>query len=139
MLPATLAFPKQGPMTVHPLLGLWRDEDRDGYPGNGMSLKELRSQVMYVFLLQTTQESHLFFSEPSAAWLCCFGVFRTVANALDIMFQKGDWIAMPCNAVAIYLAIILGVFVVLSVADSFAPREIGSRVHWYLKSSGNFY
>jgi hypothetical protein len=86
-------------MTVHPLFGLWRDEDRDGYPGNGMSLKELRSQVMYVFLLQTTQESHLFFSEPSAAWLCCFGVFRTVANALDIMFQKEDWIAiaMQCS------------------------------------------
>jgi hypothetical protein len=33
---------------------VWRDEGLDDYPVNRMSLKELRSQVMYVFLLQTT-------------------------------------------------------------------------------------
>jgi hypothetical protein len=30
---------------------IWRDEGRDDHPVNRMSLKELRSQVMYVFLL----------------------------------------------------------------------------------------
>ncbi|EMS50598.1 Acetyl-coenzyme A synthetase [Triticum urartu] len=81
---------------------LWRDEGFDDYPVNRMSLKELRTQVM------------------------------TVANALDTMFQKGDRIAidmpMTCNAVIIYLAIILGGFVVVSIADSFAPQEIGTRM-----------
>ncbi|KAK3149018.1 hypothetical protein QOZ80_3AG0211810 [Eleusine coracana subsp. coracana] len=81
---------------------VWRDEGLDDYPVNRMSLKELRTQVM------------------------------TVANALDTMFQKGDRIAidmpMTCNAVIIYLAIILGGFVVVSIADSFAPQEIRSRM-----------
>jgi acyl-coenzyme A synthetase/AMP-(fatty) acid ligase len=48
------------------------------------------------------------------------------------MFQKGDRIAidmpMTCDAVIIYLAIILGGFVVVSIADSFAPQEISSRM-----------
>lgn len=81
---------------------VWRDEGLDDYPVNRMSLKELRSQV------------------------------TTVANALDTMFRKGDRIAidmpMTCNAVIIYLAIILGGFVVVSIADSFAPQEIGTRM-----------
>ncbi|KAF7068457.1 hypothetical protein CFC21_074215 [Triticum aestivum] len=81
---------------------VWRDEGFDDDPVNRMSLKELRTQVM------------------------------TVANALDTMFQKGDRIAidmpMTCNAVIIYLAIILGGFVVVSIADSFAPQEIGTRM-----------
>ncbi|XP_062212751.1 probable CoA ligase CCL12 isoform X2 [Phragmites australis] len=81
---------------------VWRDEGLDDYPVNLMSLKELRNQVI------------------------------TVANALDTMFQKGDRVAidmpMTCNAVIIYLAIILGGFVVVSIADSFAPQEIGTRM-----------
>lgn len=81
---------------------VWRDEGLDDYPVNRMSLKELRTQVMIV------------------------------ANALDTMFQKGDRIAidmpMTCNAVIVYLAIILGGFVVVSIADSFAPQEIGTRM-----------
>lgn len=81
---------------------IWRDEGLDDYPVNRMSLKELRSQVI------------------------------TVAHALDAIFEKGDPIAidmpMTCNAVIIYLAIILGGFVVVSIADSFAPQEIGSRM-----------
>ncbi|KAG2534458.1 hypothetical protein PVAP13_9NG066137 [Panicum virgatum] len=81
---------------------VWRDEGHDDYPVNRMSLKELRSQVI------------------------------TAANALDTMFHKGDPIAidmpMTCNAVIIYLAIILGGFVVVSIADSFAPLEIGTRM-----------
>ncbi|VAI23686.1 unnamed protein product [Triticum turgidum subsp. durum] len=81
---------------------VWRDEGFDDYPVNRMSLKELRTQVM------------------------------TVANALDTMFQKGDHIAidmpMTCNAVIVYLAIILGGFVVVGIADSFAPQEIATRM-----------
>lgn len=81
---------------------IWRDEGLDDYPVNRMSLKELRSQVI------------------------------TVTHALDAIFEKGDPIAidmpMTCNAVIIYLAIILGGFVVVSIADSFAPQEIGSRM-----------
>ncbi|WVZ60932.1 hypothetical protein U9M48_010886 [Paspalum notatum var. saurae] len=81
---------------------VWRDEGLDDHPVNRMSLKELRSQVI------------------------------TVAKALDTMFQKGDRIAidmpMTCNAVIIYLAIVLGGFVVVSIADSFAPQEIGTRM-----------
>ncbi|KAM3207314.1 hypothetical protein ACQJBY_062493 [Aegilops geniculata] len=81
---------------------VWRDEGFGDYPMNRMSLKELRTQVM------------------------------TVANALDTMFLKGDRIAidmpMTCNAVIVYLAIILGGFVVVGIADSFAPQEIGNRM-----------
>uniref|UniRef100_A0A0E0GV75 4-coumarate--CoA ligase n=1 Tax=Oryza nivara TaxID=4536 RepID=A0A0E0GV75_ORYNI len=81
---------------------VWRDEGLDNHPVNRMSLKELRNQVI------------------------------TVATALDTMFQKGDRIAidmpMTCNAVIIYLAIVLGGFVVVSIADSFAPQEIGTRM-----------
>ncbi|CAN6322242.1 unnamed protein product [Urochloa humidicola] len=81
---------------------IWRDEGLDDHPVNRMSLKELRSQVI------------------------------TVANALDTMFHKGDRIAidmpMTCDAVIIYLAIVLGGFVIVSIADSFAPQEIGTRM-----------
>ena len=78
-----------------------------------------------------TLNSFLSYSSMSSSRLCCF-FFRTVANALDTMFQKGDRIAidmpMTCNAVIVYLAIILGGFVVVSIADSFAPQEIGTRM-----------
>ncbi|KAL6636727.1 hypothetical protein ACP70R_024299 [Stipagrostis hirtigluma subsp. patula] len=60
-------------------------------------------------------------------------VYWTVATALDTMFQKGYRVAicmpMTCNAVIIYLAIVLGGFVVVSMADSFAPQEIGTRMN----------
>ena len=58
-------------------------------------------------------------------------IHRLVANALDAMFSKGDAIAidmsMTVNAVVIYLAIILSGFVV-SIADSFAAKEIATRL-----------
>ena len=57
---------------------------------------------------------------------------RLVANALDAAFTKGDAIAidmpMTVNAVVIYLAIVLAGFVVVSIADSFAAKEIASRL-----------
>ena len=55
-----------------------------------------------------------------------------MANALDAMFSKGDAIAidmpMTVNAVIIYLAIILSGLVVVSIADSFAGKEIATRL-----------
>lgn len=55
-----------------------------------------------------------------------------VANALDNMFSKGDAIAidmpMTVTAVVIYLAIVLAGFVVVSIADSFAAKEIAARL-----------
>ncbi|KAJ4970272.1 hypothetical protein NE237_003371 [Protea cynaroides] len=81
---------------------LWRDEGLDDDPVNHMTLREFREQVMMV------------------------------ANALDTMFSKGDTIAidmpMTVTAVVIYLAIILAGLVVVSIADSFAPKEIAIRL-----------
>ncbi|XP_030524325.1 probable CoA ligase CCL12 [Rhodamnia argentea] len=82
---------------------VWRDEGNDHMSVHRMTVKELREQVMLV------------------------------ANALDMTFSKGDAIAidmpMTVHAVIIYLAIILGGFIVVSIADSFAPKEIASRLH----------
>ncbi|KAL6966260.1 putative CoA ligase ccl12 [Sarracenia purpurea var. burkii] len=81
---------------------VWRDEGYDNSPVNQMTLKELREQVMLV------------------------------ANALDTIFSKGDAIAidmpMTVSAVIIYLAIVLAGYVVVSIADSFAPKEIAVRL-----------
>ncbi|XP_022754353.1 probable acyl-activating enzyme 18, peroxisomal isoform X1 [Durio zibethinus] len=81
---------------------VWRDEGKDDSNVNRMTLKQLREQVMLV------------------------------ANALDSTFQKGDAIAidmpMTVNAVIIYLAIVLAGFVVVSIADSFAAKEIATRL-----------
>ncbi|PSR90259.1 Acyl-activating enzyme 18, peroxisomal like [Actinidia chinensis var. chinensis] len=81
---------------------VWRDEGCDDSQVNQMTLKELREQVMLV------------------------------ASALDTVFSKGDTIAidmpMTVTAVIIYLAIILAGFVVVSIADSFAPKEIATRL-----------
>lgn len=58
--------------------------------------------------------------------------YRLVANALDKTFSKGDAIAidmpMTVYAVIIYLAIVLAGFVVVSIADSFAAKEIATRL-----------
>ncbi|KAJ4972219.1 hypothetical protein NE237_005318 [Protea cynaroides] len=81
---------------------IWRDEGLDDNPINSMTLREFREQVMMV------------------------------ANALDTMFSRGDAIAidmqMTVTAVVIYLAIILAGLVVVSIADSFAPKEIAIRL-----------
>ena len=59
-------------------------------------------------------------------------VHRMVANVLDATFSKGDAIAidmpMTVHAVIIYLAIVLAGFVVVSIADSFAAKEIATRL-----------
>ncbi|KAM7272694.1 hypothetical protein ACFE04_027357 [Oxalis oulophora] len=81
---------------------VWKDEGSDDSFVNHITLKQLREQVMLI------------------------------ANALDATFSKGDAIAidmpMTADAVIIYLAIVLGGFVVVSIADSFAPKEIATRL-----------
>ena len=58
---------------------------------------------------------------------------RLVAHALkELGLDKGSAIAidmpMDVNSVVIYLAIVLAGYVVVSIADSFAPREISTRL-----------
>lgn len=57
---------------------------------------------------------------------------RVVANAVDATFSQGDAIAidmpMTVSAVVIYLGIILAGCVVVSIADSFAAKEIATRL-----------
>ncbi|XP_010673494.2 probable CoA ligase CCL12 isoform X1 [Beta vulgaris subsp. vulgaris] len=81
---------------------VWREEGADDLPVCQLTLKQLREQVMLV------------------------------ANALDATFAKGDVIAidmqMTPNAVIIYLAIILSGRIVVSIADSFAAKEIATRL-----------
>ncbi|XP_038879186.1 probable acyl-activating enzyme 17, peroxisomal isoform X2 [Benincasa hispida] len=82
---------------------IWRDEGCDDLPLKRLTLRELRAEV----------------------WL--------VAHALkSIGFEKGTAIAidmpMNVNAVVIYLAIVLAGHVVVSIADSFAAREISTRL-----------
>ncbi|KAK4258234.1 hypothetical protein QN277_007706 [Acacia crassicarpa] len=81
---------------------VWRDEGFDDSKVNQMTLKELREEVMMV------------------------------AKVIAANFSKGDAIAidmqMTVNAVIIYLAIIVAGCVVVSIADSFAPKEIAVRL-----------
>ncbi|GAB2276933.1 Probable CoA ligase ccl12 [Dionaea muscipula] len=96
-------LPTSHPRKMDDSLALvWREEGFDDSHVNQMTLKELREQVMLV------------------------------AGALDTLFTKGDAIAidmpMPANAVIIYLAIILAGCVVVSIADSFAAKEIATRL-----------
>ncbi|KAJ6411507.1 hypothetical protein OIU84_008142 [Salix udensis] len=81
----------------------WRDEGDDDMPVSSMTLEELRSEVWLV-----------------AHALNALGLDRGSAIAID----------MPMNmeSVAIYLAIVLAGHVVVSIADSFAPPEISTRL-----------
>lgn len=60
-------------------------------------------------------------------------ICRLVAHALKALgLEKGSAIAidmpMHVNSVIIYLAIVLAGYVVVSIADSFAPPEISTRL-----------
>ncbi|KAI3684973.1 hypothetical protein L6452_34203 [Arctium lappa] len=82
---------------------IWRDEGNDEMPVNTMTVEKLRSEV----------------------WL--------VAYAIETLgLEKGSAIAidmpMDVKSVVIYLAIVLAGYVVVSIADSFAPGEISTRL-----------
>ncbi|CAK9147864.1 unnamed protein product [Ilex paraguariensis] len=89
--------------TLDDIMVISRDEGDDEMPINKMTLKELRSAV----------------------WLVAYAV-----EALGL--EKGSAIAinmpMDINSVVIYLAIVLAGYVVVSIADSFAPSEISTRL-----------
>ncbi|KAJ7536957.1 hypothetical protein O6H91_12G089700 [Diphasiastrum complanatum] len=83
---------------------MWRDEGEDDAPMNTFTLCELKARVV------------------------------EVARSLEECgFSKGDAIAidmpMTVSAVIIYLGIVLGGFIVVSIADSFAASEIETRLN----------
>ncbi|KAE8125012.1 hypothetical protein FH972_019850 [Carpinus fangiana] len=82
---------------------IWRNEGNDDLPVHKMTLQEFRAEV----------------------WL--------VAHAIKTLgLDKGSAVAidmpMNVNSVVIYLAIVLAGYVVVSIADSFAPIEISTRL-----------
>ncbi|XP_057766900.1 probable acyl-activating enzyme 17, peroxisomal [Salvia miltiorrhiza] len=101
--PANNCLTVSGQRTLDDIAVIWRDEGDDELPLNKMTVKELRASV----------------------WL--------VAHAIETLkLEKGSAIAidmpMNCNSVVIYLAIVLAGYVVVSIADSFAPAEISTRL-----------
>lgn len=101
--PAQNCLNLNGKRNLNDTVIIWRDELQDGLPLQRMTLEELRQEV----------------------WL--------VAYALESLgLEKGSAIAidmpMNCTSVVIYLAIVLAGYVVVSIADSFAPREISTRL-----------
>ncbi|KAL4329910.1 hypothetical protein AHAS_Ahas13G0347300 [Arachis hypogaea] len=70
-----------------------------------------------------------------------FRIAKLVANAIEATFSKGDAIAidmqMTASAVIIYLAIVLAGCGVVSIANSFAPKEIATCLH-ISKAKGTF-
>ncbi|CAL5354258.1 unnamed protein product [Camellia sinensis] len=107
---------------------VWRNEDCDDSHVNQMTLKELREQVItnpFYGVMKLVMISTLIGSNYKNSK-------QSVASALDAIFSKGDAIAidmpMTVTAVIIYLAIVLSGFVVVSIADSFAAKEIATRL-----------
>ncbi|XP_031092410.1 probable acyl-activating enzyme 17, peroxisomal isoform X2 [Ipomoea triloba] len=101
--PAKNCLTLNGKRSLNDTVILYRDEGDDETPVKRLTLKELQSAV----------------------W--------TVAHALDTLgLEKGSAIAidmpMDSTSVVIYLAIILADYVVVSIADSFAPKEISTRL-----------
>ncbi|KAJ6970232.1 acyl-activating enzyme 17 [Populus alba x Populus x berolinensis] len=90
----------------------WRDEGNDDMPVSSLTLEELRSEVWYAgFHIQVLLVAYA---------INALGLDRGSAIAID----------MPMNveSVIIYLAIVLAGHVVVSIADSFAPLEISTRL-----------
>jgi acyl-coenzyme A synthetase/AMP-(fatty) acid ligase len=106
---------------------VWRDEGSDDSEVNRITLKQLRQQVMYVISYVSCLTLTFWYT-----YCVCHVISRLVANAIDANFSKGDAIAidtqMTVNAVVIYLAIVLAGCAVVSIADSFAPKEIATRL-----------
>ncbi|KAJ8540511.1 hypothetical protein K7X08_032498 [Anisodus acutangulus] len=82
---------------------VWRSEGNDEAPVEKMTLQELRESVWAVaYALET------------------LGLEKRSSIAIDM--------PMDVNSVVIYLAIVLAGYVVVSIADSFAPSEISTRL-----------
>lgn len=101
--PAKNCLMSNGKRSLNDMVIIYRNEGEDESPVKRLTLKELRYAV----------------------W--------TVAYALDTLsLEKGSAIAIDMqmchNSVVIYLAIVLAGYVVVSIADSFAPKEISTRL-----------
>ncbi|CAH9142654.1 unnamed protein product [Cuscuta epithymum] len=101
--PAKQCLCLNGKRTPHDVTIIWCNEGDDEAPLKKMTLEELRSEV----------------------W--------KVARAIETLgLEKGSSIAidmpMDVNSVVIYLAIVFAGYVVVSIADSFAPKEISTRL-----------
>ncbi|XP_016450829.2 hexanoyl-CoA synthase isoform X1 [Nicotiana tabacum] len=95
-----LSFRKR---TLSDVAIVWRSEGNDEAPVEKMTLKELCESVWAVaYALET------------------LGLEKGSAIAIDM--------PMDVNSVVIYLAIVLAGYVVVSIADSFAPSEISTRL-----------
>ncbi|XP_057465616.1 hexanoyl-CoA synthase [Actinidia eriantha] len=101
--PAKNCLSLNGKRTLDDGMVIWRDEGDDKLPVRKMTLKELRTEVWLVaYALET------------------LGLGKGSAIAIDM--------PMDVNSVVIYLAIVLAGYVIVSIADSFAPSEIATRL-----------
>lgn len=108
-LPGCLLNPAKSCLTLNARRNLddivivWRDEGEDDMPIKKMTLQELCTEVWSV-----------------AHALSALGLPSGSAIAIDM--------PMNVNSVVIYLAIVLSGNIVVSIADSFAPTEIATRL-----------
>ncbi|XVE56720.1 hypothetical protein DITRI_Ditri04bG0033600 [Diplodiscus trichospermus] len=101
--PAKNCLIVNGKRSLNDMVIRWRDEGDDDLPVQSMTLKELQTEVWLV-----------------AHALNALGLERGSAIAIDM--------PMHVYSVVIYLAIVLAGYVVVSIADSFAPLEISTRL-----------
>ncbi|KAI3762730.1 hypothetical protein L1987_53171 [Smallanthus sonchifolius] len=101
--PAGICLNVNSKKQLNDIAVIWRDEGDDEMPVKKMTFEKLRSEV----------------------WLVAYALKK-------LGFEKGSSIAidmpMDVKSVVIYLAIVLSGYVVVSIADSFAPSEISTRL-----------
>ncbi|KAF8389847.1 hypothetical protein HHK36_024364 [Tetracentron sinense] len=117
-----------GKRSLDDAMVIWRDEGDDDLPIHCMTLKELRAEVSVETIM--VPETVMV---PKTISKNLDNGRRLVAYALETLgLAKGSAVAidMPMNvtSVVIYLAIVLAGYVVVSIADSFAPGEISTRL-----------
>lgn len=101
--PAKNCLSLNGKRTLNDAMVIWRNEGDDDMPVNRMTLQELCSEVWLV-----------------AHAIKTLGLDTGSAIAIDM--------PMHVSSVIIYLAIVLAGYVVVSIADSFSPSEISTRL-----------
>ncbi|CAL5326987.1 unnamed protein product [Camellia sinensis] len=99
--PAKNCLSLNGKRTLDDIMVIWRDEGDDKMPVNKMTLKELRTEVCLNMHLKN--------------WVW----------TKDLQLRD---MPMDVNSVVIYLAIVLAGYAVVSIANSFAPTEIATRL-----------
>ncbi|PNY04966.1 putative acyl-activating enzyme peroxisomal-like [Trifolium pratense] len=126
--PAQNCLNLNGTRSLNDTVIIWRDELQDDLPLQRMTLEELRQEILSVKARYAQPDSTYSLSMVNMIDFCWL-----VAYALESLgLEKGSAIAidmpMNCKSVVIYLAIVLAGYVVVSIADSFAAREISTRL-----------